>query len=224
MVLPRFLTFNAVKACGTNCGIQSFTQHPLFFPVLMIHILSSSVALVTCVLQVWPWLQKHRPRLHRISGRLYVFAGILPAAPSALLLATVWGDGGPISLCSDVISSVLWMGCTAYGYVLARRGWHTDHRRWMLRSFALTSSTIIGGLIEDPIGWYLKPMLGTTFAGSNDFLIQAWSGLNTWLAWTLPLIAVEWWLERDTLRQSARRHRNQGRALDAVGDQQPVSS
>jgi hypothetical protein len=177
------------------------------------------------VIQVWPGMQTRRPRLHRYSGRLYVFAGILPAAPSALALAVVWGDGGPISLCSDVISGSLWLGCTAYGYVLARRGWTADHRRWMLRSFALTSSTIVGGLIETPIGWFLKPMLATTFAGSQEFLTQAWSALNTWLAWTLPLIAVEWWLERDQLRHSARRRRNQAaRAVDAVRDQQPVSS
>jgi uncharacterized membrane protein len=220
VALPRFLTFNAETACRNNCGVQDFAKHPLFFPILMVHILSSTVALIACVFQVWPWLRSRRPRLHRYLGRAYVWAGVFPAAPTALVLAVVWGDGGPIALCSDGISAVLWLAITAYGYVLARRGWYADHRRWMLRSFALTSSTIVGGIVVAPIGLWLKPMLATTFAGNQAFLTQAWSGLNVWVAWVLPLLAVEWWLERDQLRSSARRRRREAtKALDAVHDQ-----
>ncbi|GLW12367.1 hypothetical protein Misp01_74950 [Microtetraspora sp. NBRC 13810] len=38
--------------------------------------------------------------------------------------------------------ALLWLGSTAAGYRMARRRRFAEHRRWMLRSFALTFSII----------------------------------------------------------------------------------
>ena len=41
----------------------------------------------------------------------------------------------------------------------------------------------------------LLPQLPTTFGGNEQLLVQTVAGLSGWLGWTLPLLAVEWWLE-----------------------------
>jgi hypothetical protein len=40
-------------------------EHPLFFPVFMVHVTTASIALLMCVLQVWPRLRRKHPRIHR---------------------------------------------------------------------------------------------------------------------------------------------------------------
>ncbi|HEY0532528.1 MAG TPA: DUF2306 domain-containing protein [Actinoplanes sp.] len=179
-------------------------EHPLYFPVLMIHIVSSSLALAACVLQIWPWLRRRHPRVHRISGRIYVLAGIYPAALTALVL-TAWWPTNPINAFSDTLSSFLWIAITTYGFVLARQRRTADHRRWMLRSFALTISVIFNQLLFVPIGLVVKPMLATQFPGNDDVLNMVWAGTVVWMGWTVPFLGVSWLLEREALRRSARR-------------------
>jgi uncharacterized membrane protein len=188
-----------------STGRLSPQQHPWFFPVLVVHLLGSTVAVITCVIQVWTRVRIRHPRVHRYSGRLYVFAGIYPAAVSALVLSVFW-PYTPLTVFSDVLTSMLWLILTTYGFILARRGWTADHRRWMLRSFALTVSVVLNIALGYPLGLVLKPLLHSHFAGSEAVLEQVWSGLDVWLGWVLAFLAVEWWLEREELRRTARRH------------------
>ena len=50
------------------------------------------------------------------------------------------------------------------------------------------------------IGITLAPQLETTFHGDEVLFTWVVAGLTTWLGWTLPLLAAEWWLERDRVR------------------------
>jgi uncharacterized membrane protein len=195
---PPFITFNP------QAGRLSSATHPWFFPVLMIHIVASTVALIACVFQPWQWLRTTRPRVHRIVGRIYVFAGVFPAAVAALLLAIVWFNN-PITSVSDTLSSTLWLVITAYAFRLGRQRRFADHRRWMLRSLALTASIIVNTSAGVFLGMFLTPLLASKFAGSTAVLNEVWSGLDVWVGWTISILAVEWWLERDLLRRSARR-------------------
>lgn len=44
---------------------EDFSLH---FPLLVAHIGFGTIALITCCLQVWPWLRQKHPRVHRVSG------------------------------------------------------------------------------------------------------------------------------------------------------------
>ena len=57
----------------------------------MSHIVFGSIAMLTCCLQIWPWLRARNLALHRGLGRVYVFAGVLPAG----LLGFVVGVNTP---------------------------------------------------------------------------------------------------------------------------------
>ncbi|GAA3095047.1 hypothetical protein GCM10020001_008770 [Nonomuraea salmonea] len=124
---------------------QSRVPAPDFFPphfaVLSLHVVFGSIAMITCCLQIWPWFRARYPRAHRRIGRVYVFAGCLPSGLLGLTVgvATPWG---PVTMVSNVLLALLWLGCTLAGWRMARQRRFADHRRWMVRSFALTMSIV----------------------------------------------------------------------------------
>lgn len=197
-VWMRFATFNPAE------GRLSPAQHPWYFPVFMVHLASATVALVTCLGQVWPWLRQRHPRVHRSIGRVYVFVGVYPAAISALVLTLVWPFSAVTSF-GMLLLSVLWLSITTFGFILRRQGRVADHRRWMLRSFALTVSPLLNEAIRPFIVLRLQGQLDTRLAGSQDVLAQVSNALGDLLSVTIAIVLVEWWLERDLLRRSRRR-------------------
>jgi uncharacterized membrane protein len=172
------------------------------FPLLVAHVLFASIAMVTCFMQVWPWLRQRHRTLHRYSGRVYVFAGVLPAGLTGLVIG-VLTPFGPVLAVSNMILAVLWLACTAAGYRMARQRRYVEHRRWMLRSFALTFSIITNRIWGVILFITLGPMLDTTFRGDETLLGWTVAGLAGWLGWTVSLLAAEWWLERSAPRRSS---------------------
>jgi uncharacterized membrane protein YozB (DUF420 family) len=195
------------RAYSPSTARLSLRAHPWFFPVLMVHVVGSSVALAACVLQIWPWLRRRHPRVHRTSGRIYVLAGVYPAGIASLLLLAFWPEY-PINWFSDLLATLVWLAVTTVGFMLARKRWLVDHRRWMLRSFALTTSFILTYILSPPIWLLLNlPGLRSQFGGNKVLMGEVFSGTIVWMAWIIPLLAVEWWLDREHIRRS---HRNAG--------------
>ncbi len=182
---------------------DNFAAH---YPVLVGHVVFGSVALLTACLQVWPWFRRRHPAGHRISGRIYVFAGVLPAGAMALTVG-VMTPFGPIARVSNVLLASLWLLFTITGYRMARRRRYVQHRRWMIRSFALTASIITNRLWGVVAYLIFEPQLNTTFDGNEKMLTWTIAGLTTWLGWVIPLLAAEWWLDRD-LRVTSRSDRH----------------
>ncbi len=170
------------------------------YAVLVGHVLFGSVALLTACLQVWPWFRQRYPAAHRVTGRIYVFAGVLPAGTLALYVA-VNTPFGPVARVSNVLLALLWLAFTVTGYRMARRRRYVQHRRWMIRSFALTASIITNRIWGVVIYLIFEPQLDTTFDGSEQMLSWTIAGITTWLGWTTTLLFAEWWLERDVSRQ-----------------------
>jgi uncharacterized membrane protein len=168
---------------------------PLHYPILVAHVVFGSVALLTACLQIWPWFRRRYRAAHRRLGRVYVFAGVLPAGLLALPMGA-FSPFGPVARASNVLLASLWLACTLTGYRMARSGRHADHRRWMIRSFALTAS-IITNRFWGPLAWFvLAPQLDGAFGGNEQLLRWTIAGISTWLGWVIPLLCAEWWLER----------------------------
>lgn len=188
--LPPYLSLDPAQS-----RVPQPEGFPLHFPLLSLHVVFGSVAILTCCLQVWPWLRQRHPKVHRISGRLYVFAGVLPSA----LLALVIGARtpfGPVAAVSGVMLATLWLLFTVAGYRMARQGRYADHRKWMIRSFALTIGIITNRLWGAVCFLVLSPQVDTTFGGSEEAMAQASAGITTWFSWVTMLLVAQWWLER----------------------------
>ena len=165
-----------------------------YYPMLVGHVVFGSIAILTCCLQVWPWLRARHPEVHRRIGLAYVFAGVLPAGVLGLILGAQT-PFGPVLRASNVLLAIVWLSVTLAGFRAGRQYRVTEHRRWMTRSTVLTLS-IISNRVWAVI-WViaLSPQLATTFGGNEALMVQAIAGLSGWLGWVLPLVLTEWWLD-----------------------------
>ncbi|MCP2271278.1 putative membrane protein (DUF2306) [Actinokineospora diospyrosa] len=186
--LPPYLTFDPAQS-RVPAG---FDFH---YPALLVHITFGAVAMVAGFLQVWPWFRQHYRHLHARVGRIYVFGGVLPAAAAGLVVG-VTSPFGPIARVSHVLLASLWLVSTVMGYRRARARDFEAHRVWMVRSYVLTLSTITNRVWGPVVALVLTPQLDTMFGGSEVALTQAIAGITAWLGWTIPLVAVEWFVRR----------------------------
>src|ERR1043166_3009348 len=116
---------------------QRFLNMPL---AAGFHLAASAVALAIGPLQHNSRIRGGFLNLHRWLGRAYVIAVILGGS-AALALATVSQGGLPAHMGFGALA-VLWLCATAVAYRQVRRGDQVSHRRWMIRSYALTFAAV----------------------------------------------------------------------------------
>ncbi|MGY2011552.1 DUF2306 domain-containing protein [Nocardia gipuzkoensis] len=187
--LPPYLTLDPARSRVPDPG---FAPH---YPMLVVHVVCGSMAILTCGFQIWPRFRRKYPAAHRMLGRWYVFVGVIPAGLAGLVVGAT-SPFGPVARVSNVMLATLWLITTVTGWRMARRRRFVEHRRWMIRSFALTLSIILNRILGGVLLLILDPQLATTFHGDEELLTQTIAGIGTWLGWTLSLLTAEWWLER----------------------------
>jgi hypothetical protein len=169
---------------------------PFYFPLLVAHVAFGAIAMLASVAQICGWLRTRYPRAHRRIGKLYVYGGVAPGGVLGLAVGAV-SPFGPTIRASNVLLACLWLAVTFAGFRAAKRNRYAEHRRWMARSVVLTLSVITNRVWGVALFLLLAPRVETTFAGSETAMIQTIAGLSGWLGWVVPLLFVEWWLERD---------------------------
>jgi uncharacterized membrane protein len=107
---------------------------------LALHASSSGVALLVGPFQIAEWFRVRRPGLHRTLGWIYVVAVAL-GATSAVVLSSQ-AAYGPIAGTGFFTLAVVWLIATGVALQTAIQHRFTSHRRWMLRSYALTAAAI----------------------------------------------------------------------------------
>jgi uncharacterized membrane protein len=110
-------------------------------PFFSIHAVSAASALLTGWVQVFPPARRALPQWHRRLGYVYV-AACLVGAVTALPVA-LHSVGGPLASTILIGQASLWAGLLWPALVTARRRRIADHRRWMIRHYALTCSAIV---------------------------------------------------------------------------------
>ena len=136
---------------------EEITGNLFAFPWLWIHAAAASTALLVAPLQFIARLRKRFPRIHRITGRLYVVACVIGGLTG---LPLAWGaTAGPIATAGFGILAILWLWTTMVAWRLAVDGRFAEHRRWMIRSIALTAAGImlriyLGIMLTLPVEFY----------------------------------------------------------------------
>ena len=137
-----------------------------------------------------------QPRLHRLTGRIYL-VGVLVAATGATgLIAT---SPAPFAIRAAFAATALaWLTTALTGLAAILRGAVERHRRWMVRNYAVTLAPIIfrlslplaiaGGLAPSPA------LIATLL----------------WCSWIVPLLACEAVRRLAGLRRSARARASAG--------------
>jgi len=156
----------------------------------ILHISASPLALIAGLFQFVPGLRARRPGLHRWTGRLYVLA-VLVGGLSSLVMVLGMLDR-PSAAAGFGLLAILWLAMTANALRLAMAGRVAQHRRWMLRSYALSFAAVTLRL-ELPFFFIFTDM---DYAAITSYI--------GWLCWVPNLIFAEWWLARGRAGQAAK--------------------
>jgi uncharacterized membrane protein len=167
---------------GVEASMEFVAYHAAERPLAYYaHVGFAPVALALAPFQFWAALRARRPGLHRWLGRAYGLS-ILVAGIGGLSMA-LGTEAGPMASAGFATLAVLWVGTTARGVQLAMAGRIAEHRRWMIRSAALTFAAVT-----------LRIELPLLQAGGLG-LDEAY-GLVAWSCWVPNLTLAERFLGR----------------------------
>jgi uncharacterized membrane protein YozB (DUF420 family) len=188
--VPPYLTFDPAHS-----RLKPPEGNDLYYPLLVAHVLCGTVAMATACFQIWPAFRARHRAGHRITGRIYVYAGALPAGVLGLYIG--WHTvAGPSVLVANLVGSALWLVVTIIGLRMARQRRYDEHRRWMSRSFALAMSIALSRVVNIPAMIVLTPQVDTAFGGNEELMRNTATSIGVWLSPLLLLLLTDWILER----------------------------
>lgn len=144
------------------------------------HIIFASIALLLLPFQLsWKLRAKHLA-VHRWLGRISGVS-ILIAGLSGLIIS-ITTPAGAFAATGFSILSVLWIFVTAWAVIYAVKGRIEDHRRWMIRSAALTLAAVTLRLQLPAIALSVGMEVGYPFVA--------------WTCWVPNVLFAEWLIYR----------------------------
>lgn len=157
----------------------NFREHSLG---ISLHVFASIFAIVLGPLQFSKRLRQSRLTVHRWIGRLYLFIGVLIGGLSGLYMATL-AYGGMAPRLGFTLLALAWLysGYRAYTSIRQRR--IEEHRRWMVRNYALTFAAVTLRIYL-PLGMIAQLPFDIVYA------------TVAWMCWIPNLFVVEWFLRR----------------------------
>lgn len=152
-----------------------------------IHVFSSCFCLIAGFTQFSERFLKDYPQLHRNTGILYISVILLMTGPSGFVMS-LYANGGPVSQAAFLTLSILWLLFTYLGYFYARKGDILNHRKFMIRSYALTLSAITLR------AWKFAIVLAFRPQPMDVYMLVAWLG------WIPNLLFAEWYIRKNFSR------------------------
>jgi Predicted membrane protein (DUF2306) len=160
----------------------NFLHNP---PAFVLHTTFGGLALLLAPWQFVGRLRRTYPHVHRWAGRCYVgCVAISGAAAYPVALGTV---AGPIAAAGFSLMATAWLATTLLAWRAARQRRFAAHRRWMVRSFALSLSAVT-----------LRVALLVPLQSSLDFMPIY--RLTSWASWIVNLLLAELWLRLGAAR------------------------
>lgn len=142
------------------------------------HVFAASIALALGPFQFRERLRLRFPRLHRLSGRVYLGAGVGLGGLAGLYMSA-FAYGGLVAKSGFAMLALAWLYTGWRAYRAIRIGNVTEHRRWITRNFALTLAAVTLRILLP-----LSGLSGIPFALAYPFI--------AWLSWVPNLLVAEW--------------------------------
>jgi len=164
---------------------QTYIDNPV--PILL-HLVPVILFTLLGPFQLTPRARAKWPLLHRVSGRIFVVAGVM-AGLSGLYMNEVFPPiGGPAKYWGTLLFGVLMTFSILRGLWAVLNRDIPRHRAWMIRAYAIGIGATTQRLI-------IIPMF-LAFGGLNDLTI----GVAMWGGWVINLVVAEWIIGRHILR------------------------
>lgn len=156
-------------------------------PWLALHAALAGTALIIGPFQFLPWVRNRRS-LHRTLGKIYVASCLISGLAGFIL--SFGNTAGPIAGFGFGTLALIWIYSTGQALRMAQARRFDEHRRWMIRSFALTF-----GAVTLRIYLPMSQVMGIEF-------LDAYRAI-AWLAWVPNLMVAEAYLRREMTRLQA---------------------
>lgn len=149
--------------------------------LLSFHAFCGAIALLAGPLQLLPPFRERHWTFHRRMGWIYSCAVLLGSLASLRL--ALHAQTGRVASAGFFFLGIAWLVSTSLAVRFILRGNVARHRRWMIRSYALTAAAIT-----------LRMYLPLSFV--HGFSYNVVYPAIAWLCWVPNLIAVEVYLRR----------------------------
>lgn len=167
---------------------QGYIHNPVWRVAFYIHVFSSILTLLAGATQFSGYILKHHKKLHRIMGHIYVWDILFVNFPAGMVLA-VHANGAWHTGFAFMILDCLWFWFTFRALEEICKKDVNRHRRFMIRSYALTFSAITLR------SWKIVLSAAFTLEPATIYMIDAWLGfVPNWLlaewfiAWYYPIV------------------------------------
>jgi hypothetical protein len=158
------------------------------------HMAIATPILVIAPIQFIAQIRKSRPHVHRWLGRAFLSSSIIAGVLAIWLGATIQYEGSRLPL---AMFGALWIFFSCAAWICARKRDFVNHRKFVIRSFAIGLAFIWVRII----GEFDKQLL---FFIDNQDVKDA---TGEFLSFIIPLLVVEAWLSWVPALQSALRRR-----------------
>jgi uncharacterized membrane protein len=160
---------------------QNYVNHPL---PIVVHILSGIIFNLLGPFQFILAIRQRWPMIHRVSGRLFILAGLVSAVSALWMNQFFPAFGGILKYSSNLIfglGSIIAIGLALHA-ILRRRV--LDHRAWMIRAYAMGLGVATQRLLLMPYFFAFGIPQGETL------------GALLWICWLINMAVAEWVIRR----------------------------
>ena len=175
----------------TDVGFLKFKQEYLDIQIWRIafytHVFSSIFTLCAGFTQFSTHVLRQHKKLHRFMGKMYAYNVMLINFPAGMIMA-FYANGHVPSKIAFIILDCLWFWFTYKAVVAIRAKDIKAHKRFMIRSYALTCSAITLRL------W--KIILSNSFNIDPQVLYM----IDAWMGFVPNLFFAEWLISKMNLR------------------------
>jgi uncharacterized membrane protein len=184
---------------GSEVAAHYADRSPGLQLALLLHAGAGGLALLLSPLQFSTRLRDRAPAVHRAVGR--VALGSIAVAGTAGLVLAPHGLAGPVGTAGFGVLAVLWLTCAGAALRTIRRRDVPAHRRWAVRTFALTYAAVtlrlwLGVLVPAQVA--LAGVPGEVAFARAYLLVP-------FLSWVPNLLVAEWYLAAGARFPAARR-------------------
>jgi uncharacterized membrane protein len=174
-------------AFNSNTGFLQFKQDYLPITVwktaFYIHVFSSIFTLLAGFTQFSSTILQRHKKIHRFLGRIYAWNILVINFPAGIIMA-IYANGLWPSKIAFIILDSLWFWFTLKAVLEVKRKNIAAHKRFMIRSYALTCSAITLRT------W--KIILSNSFAIDPLTLYM----IDAWMGFVPNLLFAEWLIRR----------------------------
>lgn len=195
VMLPFMYPYLTLDPAKSRVAITSTT---IQYPVLVTHIALAFIALVTGFLQFVDRIRLKNPRLHRNIGRTYVVSVFISGL---LAFVLYFYDENFTKALAFLVLAIAWLFTTLKAYRKAIQRHYDEHRKWMIRSFALTLVAVSARILVPVILFSYVIFHGFTLPGGRMQMIEEALKVNIWVGLILNITIVEWIILKRPLKK-----------------------